>query len=135
MSKGIYCIITSLNKDTKIVFGKNKEEFFKKGFYCYVGSGMKDLEARIQRHLSEDKTKFWHIDYFLDHADIIGVKSIKTDDRIECKISRMLKEMSDKTPVKGFGSSDCNCDTHLHYFKENPLANEKFITIFDLKKF
>ena len=132
MDKGIYCLVVSLNKDVKISVGSREKKNFPKGFYCYVGSGMNGLAARIDRHLSGDKTKHWHIDYLLDHGNIISVKTIPTEKKIECEVSDKVKKISSKRPVKGFGSSDCKCDTHLHYFEENPLANEKFISIFEL---
>ena len=80
--KGVYCIVTSLSESKKIDFGKNKKGSFPKGFYCYVGSGMKNMEARILRHMSKDKTKFWHIDHFLDNVEIMAVKTTDTTEKM-----------------------------------------------------
>ncbi|MBU0898811.1 MAG: GIY-YIG nuclease family protein [Nanoarchaeota archaeon] len=134
MSKGIYCLVLALRKDVKIPVGIRKKEYeFPKGFYCYVGSGMKSLESRIHRHQSKNKKKFWNIDYFLDYADIVAVKTIQTNKKIECKVSNIVKSVSEDRHIKGFGSSDCKCPTHLHYFKDSPLENDKFISVFDLR--
>jgi sugar fermentation stimulation protein A len=117
----------------KLNIGRRKsKDIFPKGFYCYVGSGMNSLGTRILRHVSKYKKKHWHIDYLLDYADIIGIKTIPTIKRIECNISNLVDKISDGRPAKGFGSSDCKCQTHLYYFKENPLANEKFLSVFEL---
>ncbi|MFH1444951.1 MAG: GIY-YIG nuclease family protein [Nanoarchaeota archaeon] len=134
MNQGIYCLVFNLRQNMKVQIGKRKnKDVFPKGFYCYVGSGMNNLDARINRHLSKDKNKKWHIDYLLDHADMAGVKTILTRKKLECKTSDRVKELSDSEPAKGFGSSDCKCDAHLHYFKENPLGDERFLSIFEIQ--
>ena len=130
MTKGIYCLVFSIRKNLNLKIGRSRKSHkFPKGFYCYVGSGMNNLEARINRHMSKGKNKFWHIDYLLDYADMLAVKTIKTNKKMECKISKMLEKFG-KQPAKGFGSSDCKCNSHLHHFKENPLADERFLSVF-----
>jgi Uri superfamily endonuclease len=116
--KGIYCLVIFLDKQARIKIG-NKIGLFPKGYYCYVGSALNNLEKRIQRHYSNEKKLHWHIDYLLKHANIIGVK-IKKGSRDECGLSRHLKNIGGKTVFKKFGSSDCRCDTHLFYFSKNP---------------
>ena len=74
--KGTYCLIINVKKDVKIKIGKVLGEIeFKKGCYLYVGSAMNSLEKRVQRHLSKDKKKHWHIDYLLlnDSSNIENV--------------------------------------------------------------
>ena len=109
-----------LEKNSLIKIGRRPARKFPSGFYCYVGSGMKNLSLRIDRHLSKDKRFRWHIDWFLKRAGIIEVKKIESEKRLECAFSRELGEMAEEPVMKGFGASDCSCPTHLHYFRENP---------------
>jgi len=118
--KGIYCLIIKLSRSTKIKVGSLGKIDFLKGVYLYSGSAMNGLTNRINRHRKKQKKLFWHIDYLLNsrYAKIIFVIPIKTDKRLECILNRMVSQFPDATPVKGFGCSDCKCETHLFYFKE-----------------
>ena len=99
-----------------IVVGKRRISF-KKGYYCYVGSALNNLEKRIARHKRKNKNKRWHIDYLTAYAKIIGVKTILTDNRIECKLSDKIAGIANGM-VGRFGSSDCKCRTHLSFFEK-----------------
>ena len=97
---------------------------FKKGFYLYVGSAMGKIGSstllnRVKRHVRpfSEKKKHWHIDYLLENesAKIIQIFLIPSTDRIECLISEELNKHCDGF-VKKFGSSDCNCVSHLYFF-------------------
>ncbi len=126
MARGMYVLLITLDKLQKIPFGKKNIHNFKPGFYAYVGSALNNLEKRIERHRSRQKNLHWHIDYFLNHAEIIDVITKETDKRIECDVSKKIGEICDNK-VKGFGCSDCSCDSHLFYFKENPIEKIKKI--------
>ena len=125
--KGIYCLIIFLNRSQKIKIGK-RVGFFTKGYYCYVGSAKNNLEKRIERHLRNKKKKYWHIDYFLEKSEIKNIVVLKTSR--ECELSRKLENMKEEVVLKGFGSSDCNCPSHLFRFSYNPMKKEKFNKIF-----
>jgi Uri superfamily endonuclease len=74
--KGAYFLViflTAGENRKKIPIGKLGTFYFPAGFYIYVGSALNGLDARITRHLSKNKKKRWHIDYFLDRATVIGV--------------------------------------------------------------
>jgi sugar fermentation stimulation protein A len=109
-----------LDKNSRISIGKRTAQDFPHGFYCYVGSGMKNLSQRIDRHFAKDKRFRWHIDWFLKNAEILEIKKIESEERLECAFSRELADLAEEPIMKGFGASDCNCVTHLHYFKQNP---------------
>lgn len=126
--KGVYCLIIHLNKNRKIKIGKLGKIPFAKGFYCYVGSGLNNLEKRIERHLGKEKKKRWHIDYFLQKGKIVGVEKIETSRKAECLLSKRVGKMANSY-VKGFGSSDCKCASHLYYFKSNPLKQIRQLTL------
>jgi len=116
MNKGIYLLFFELLKDSKIKIGKLGSFRFRKGRYVYVGSAMKNLDQRIERHLKKRKKKFWHIDYLLSskNVDIYLIVRIETKKKIECEVAKILADMGEVV-VKGFGSSDCRCDSHLIY--------------------
>ena len=115
---GIYCLFIKLSKDQKIRIGKLGRIFFPKGVYVYTGSAMNGLITRIDRHKRKQKKLFWHIDYLLKHAKIFHVISIKTNKRLECALNNMVSKLPNAKPIKGFGCSDCKCESHLFYFPE-----------------
>lgn len=119
--KGAYCLVMRLDRDMQIQIGRKGLVDFPKGFYCYVGSAMNGLEARLSRHRRKAKTLHWHIDFFLEHARLVDVKSIESNKRLECKMSRDVERLSDGIPMMGFGSSDCrSCRAHLYHFHKDP---------------
>lgn len=119
MKKGVYCLLLYLKNYTKIKV-RDKEALFPKGYYCYVGSALNNLQKRIERHKRKIKKKHWHIDYFLEKAKILKIKTILTSEKKECWLSNKIKSLKSKTVMKKFGSTDCKCETHLHYFQKNP---------------
>lgn len=102
--KDIYILIVKLGKDRKIKIGNSMKDF-KKGFYCYTGSGG---ISRILRHHRADKKLHWHIDYLLKYATIVAFRRLKGN---ECRFAASVTGI----PVKNFGCSDCRCGSHLHF--------------------
>ncbi|MFO7928594.1 MAG: DUF123 domain-containing protein [Candidatus Humimicrobiaceae bacterium] len=95
--------------------------FFRKGNYIYVGSALNSLEQRIARHLRENKTIYWHIDYILDNKNVAinGIYILKTSAKKECNIAKLVGESG--KPVQKFGSSDCSCISHLFFWSDNRI--------------
>ena len=121
---GSYILIILLLKGSKLNVGSLGPIDFKEGYYLYVGSAMGKIGSttlinRVKRHVlpPDKKKKHWHIDYLLESelAYLIQVLLIPSTNRIECRISNELNEHSDGF-IKNFGSSDCNCKSHLYYF-------------------
>lgn len=125
---GSYMLILNLDNDKEITIGKLGSIFFKKGFYIYIGSAMKDLTARIERHKRKRKNLFWHIDYLREQAVLIHALPIRSSSRLECKIAGSFRKISDGR-IKDFGSSDCDCDSHLFYMEKNPVESKEFIDL------
>ena len=117
---GIYKLVIKLSKDKEIKIGKLGTFVFPNGFYVYTGSAQNGFEKRINRHLSSNKKFHWHIDYLLSHAKVIKVlRYVGSKD--ECKLNQVTGQSANAIPiVEKFGSSDCNCVTHLYYFKNIP---------------
>ena len=113
--KGCYCLIIKVDETSTIKIGKKLGEIqFKKGFCVYVGSAMNSLESRLKRHLSKEKKMHWHIDYLLKKAEIVDI-IYNEDKKVECELSQYLASKTEG--IKDFGCSDCECESHLHYFK------------------
>jgi sugar fermentation stimulation protein A len=125
---GSYMLILNLDEDKEIEIGRLGRVFFKKGFYIYIGSAMKDLMARIERHKRKRKNLFWHIDNLREHAALVHAVPIRSSSRLECEIAGSLRTIS-YSRIKDFGSSDCECDSHLFYMEGNPVESKKFIDL------
>ena len=110
--KGSYILLIKLDEDKDIQIGKLGNIPFKKGYYAYVGSALNGLEQRINRHLRQEKKKHWHIDYLLQNAEIVDIFYKVGNKKEECKLTNSLNDLKS---VKGFGCSDCSCDSHLFY--------------------
>ncbi len=108
---GSYVLIIRLDQARTIEVGALGEIAFEPGAYAYVGSAMGGLDARINRHLREEKKLHWHIDYLLGHAEIADTVRVYTDQRLECRIAQGLRARLPR--VEGFGCSDCRCPSHL----------------------
>ncbi len=117
--KGSYVLTIRLDKDTEIRVGKMGSINFTKGFYHYVGSALNGIEKRVERHMRNGKKLHWHIDYLLEKARVTDVLMIEGEKRLECEISAKLSEKMES--VKGFGCSDCRCESHL--FIRAPVSN------------
>ncbi len=111
--RGCYILIIRLERDVIIEVGRLGKIRFKAGYYAYVGSGMGNVLKRVERHFMKGKRKRWHIDYLTEVADEIYALIIPSDVKIECEIAKFFA--SNFECVKGFGSSDCKCESHLFY--------------------
>ena len=126
---GVYVLIIESTKEKEITIGHLGLHHFPNGLYAYVGSALgkrgQNLRVRIQRHLSSEKKKRWHIDYLLcsGNVAIVAVTYSETRSRMECSVSRSMEDSGMISLVKGFGSSDCreSCQSHLHYFSNGTL--------------
>lgn len=84
---------------------------FPPGIYLYTGSGRRNIEARIARHLTTCKTLRWHIDYLLA-ARGVTVRRVVRSTLPECCLNQGVPGT---VVASGFGSSDCaaGCGSHL----------------------
>ncbi|MCJ7458603.1 MAG: GIY-YIG nuclease family protein [candidate division Zixibacteria bacterium] len=121
MTRGNYQLLLYLDRKSRIKIGKKGEHDFPEGHYVYTGSALNGLEGRINRHLRKEKKNFWHIDYLLPHCKILKVIQYNQNHKnmvAECDLNKeLLRKKNCEVVVKGFGSSDCSCPSHLVYFK------------------
>lgn len=113
MTKGVYVLVVSANRDIAINTGALGRVEFKKGMHDYEGSAQNNLRRRIERHLKRNKHKSWHFDYPLNNgnARTLKILNMRTGRLKECKITAEPKRTSDQ--VKGFDSLDCKRGCHL----------------------
>ena len=126
--RGSYLLILKLAEEAGVNIGTLGKIYFPKGYYLYVGSARKDLTRRIERHRRLRKTKFWHIDYLREKAEFQAAVPIRTADDLECEIAEAMSRIA-SWRIKGFGCSDCGCESHLFGMKEDPLRYSKFIEL------
>ncbi|MBN1293511.1 MAG: GIY-YIG nuclease family protein [Candidatus Latescibacteria bacterium] len=120
--KGSYILLIRVKSPQNIKVGRLGTIRFDPGFYAYVGSALNNLEKRIERHKRSEKKLFWHIDYLLQHANIIEVFRIERTCKLECKIAQNLSQNTQHIPK--FGCSDCSCKSHLFYHKDEKLMRK-----------
>ena len=106
-----YQLTIQLTSARRIEVGKLGIVDFTTGRYVYTGSALRNLEARIARHLRKDKRLHWHIDYLLaaSEAKVVGVERFTQS---ECDVNQ---KTHGTLWVAGFGASDCHngCGSHL----------------------
>lgn len=123
--KGTYAVFMSFDGDVNADVGSLGPVVLKSGEYCYVGSAMGGLDQRIERHLSKNKSMHWHIDRLTVAADRMEVYESFPDYVQECRLSSMAREAGCVPVLKGFGCSDCRCETHL--FMTDRVSKRRFI--------
>ena len=129
--KGCYCLIIHVRKHCPIKIGKKLGALeFERGIYVYVGFAMNSLKSRLNRHLSNEKKLHWHIDYLLSDENSKIIDIVYNESRkVECELSQYLSAKS--MGVKDFGCSDCDCESHLYYFKNKKEAIEQIKNAYD----
>ncbi|MGB9663599.1 MAG: DNA/RNA nuclease SfsA [Ignavibacteria bacterium] len=125
---GTYILVIHNNQKQKIEIGNLGKVNFNKGYYCYIGSAMQNLSKRVERHKRKIKKHHWHIDYLLDKTKLHKSIEIRSNEKLECEVAFEISKIADGK-IQNFGSSDCNCNSHLFFFKENPLHRKNFIEL------
>ena len=128
--KGSYILLIRLPEAQTMTIGSLSEVYFPQGYYAYVGSALSGVESRVNRHLNQNKRLHWHIDYLLPKASITEIIVSETNGKVECAIARALSAQFDSIP--GFGSSDCQCLSHLFFAAEERQMKSAIIMTFEL---
>ena len=120
---GTYALVLESTKAAPIRVGKLGSLQLQPGFYVCVGSahGPGGLRARLAHHLEPTGRPHWHVDYMRAYTKPQEVwfccDRIRWDCRWACCLG-MQRGVS--VPLAGFGSSDCDCETHLYFFGSRP---------------
>jgi len=115
--KGVYCLCIEVGDDLRVEIGALGVIEFLKGRYIYVGSALNGIDSRVLRHINTSNGIYnaihWHIDYLLreERVSVEAVYVRLSDEKIECEIAGKVSHYG--LEVKGFGCSDCRCNSHL----------------------
>ena len=123
---GTYLMLLECRKTTRLSIGQLGNMNVVPGFYLYVGSayGPGGIEARLRHHHKIATRAHWHIDYLRIVANILEVWCVY---RTRCEhdwARHLMNDESASLPLTGFGSSDCDCASHLFYFTRRPQKEE-----------
>ncbi len=126
LAHGTYLLLLECNNEAELSIGKLGKMNTEPGYYLYVGSafGPGGIQARINHHVQIAVRPHWHIDYLRTDAGLVDAWCVYGS-RYEHEWAHSLMQSEAATvPLKGFGSSDCDCTTHLFYFKHKPTRVE-----------
>jgi len=123
---GCYMLILRLRAGVEVQVGGLGRLALSPGFYIYVGSARRGLRKRIDRHRRLRKKLWWHIDYLRAVADWHAVLPIATADDLECRLAAALRRFAGNDGIPRFGSSDCDCRSHLFFVALDPLQSRTF---------
>lgn len=123
---GSYIIMLHIAEALNLRVGSLGALHFPEGYYLYVGTAKRALTKRLDRHLRKNKTLNWHIDYLRPYADRCVAIPIRASAPLEHDLAKALRGIADGE-IPSFGSSDCNCGSHLFAFRNNPLHFQPFI--------
>jgi sugar fermentation stimulation protein A len=122
---GCYLVILRLPRRRAIAVGSLGTVSFPAGYHIYVGSAARSLSKRVARHRRLRKRMHWHIDYLRALAEWHAALPILTADDLECDVAKSLRALAGPG-VRGFGSSDCSCSSHLFHMAGDPLLSPPF---------
>lgn len=119
---GTYALLMQSEMSTRAQIGRWGYLDVRPGYYIYVGSalGPGGLLARVSRHCRNLKSKHWHIDYLREFTIVVSVWYRHSPIRLEHRWARAVAQLSGTEPVKGFGCSDCSCQSHLFFSVDEP---------------
>jgi len=106
-----YSLFITVAEPQIITVGRLGRFEFIPGNYIYSGSALRNLLARVNRHLRKEKKLRWHIDYFLS-APAVDIVKVLVSTLSECEL---VAAGGGSIVVSGFGASDCRsgCGSHL----------------------
>jgi Uri superfamily endonuclease len=114
VDSGAYQLIIRLDHAANLRVGALGSFDFRPGVYIYTGRAVRNLAARLTRHVCAKKALRWHIDYLLEAASVEAIRIYPGRADEECAINlETVRVHRYSFPIPGFGSSDCRCPAHL----------------------
>ena len=120
---GTYALLISSATDQLIRIGRLGTLRLKPGYYMYVGSalGSGGVRGRLAHHMRPAERPHWHIDYLRSHTTLEEVRFCYNRKSLEHEWAHCFAMMRGASvPMAGFGSSDCDCESHLFFFAKCP---------------
>jgi len=136
-SRGVYALVINVSQDLRVRPGGLGEYLVGSGVYVYVGSALKPglLRLRVARHLAKEKPLRWHIDYLTSRAEV-AVEAVVAAEaeckKAECLLVRHLINENFTIVIPRFGSSDCDCPSHLLRSPLSPRMEETCRVVADV---
>lgn len=120
---GSYLLLLECNAKQRLSIGKLGEMEVKPGNYVYVGSafGPGGVAARLRHHQRIATKPHWHIDYLRAATKFLDAWCVYRRRSEHEWAQRLMQSQTAALPLIGFGSSDCQCATHLFYFRDPPM--------------
>lgn len=122
---GTYAIVLRCSAEVSIPIGRLGECELRTGYYIYIGSafGPGGVRARVLRHNQREKRRHWHIDYLKEHLPLVEAWYSHDLERREHRWVKAMSDMNLAPCLKGFGSSDCDCYSHLFHSFARPKVS------------
>jgi len=119
---GTYVLLFTCPASVRCDVGRLGRVTLEPGHYLYVGSafGPGGVRARVARHLRRDKSRHWHLDYVREALVPLEVWFTLDAARHEHELAAALAASAGLHGVRGFGSSDCGCASHLFAGRRRP---------------
>lgn len=125
---GTYALILSSMVDRPLQISRLGQLHVRRGFYVYIGSafGPGGVRARVSHHQKFSARPHWHIDYLRAITQLAEIWVTYDLIRREHQWADLFKGMRGALiPLRGFGASDCACESHLYFFAA-PLSQSAF---------
>ena len=123
---GTYVLVVSARANRLVRVGRLGRLRLQSGFYVYVGSafGSGGVRVRLMHHSQPSHRPHWHVDYLRRHTSLEEVWYCHDRVSREHEWTRCLGiQLGASIPLAGFGASDCQCESHLYFFKSRPSRN------------
>lgn len=120
---GTYVLILHAPRSFSIQIGKLGKLIGQAGYYLYTGSafGPGGIAARLKHHQRIAERPHWHIDYLHQKLALTGLWYSYDPIKREHDWAQLLSNYRGSSfPMTGFGSSDCNCSSHLIHSVKRP---------------
>lgn len=111
-SGGTYTLLLWLASTHRVQIGRLGCFTFPGGYYTYTGSAKRGLMSRLHRHIHGAAKQHWHIDYLRPFVRVLDWQAYAEGLLPECDLNARLMHWGNVV-VRGFGSSDCHCLSHL----------------------
>jgi len=126
---GTYALVINCRDTKKVEVGKLGIMNLLPGYYIYVGSafGPGGLRARVHRHVAGSEKKHWHLDYIKMFTHPLELwYSYDPEIREHQWAEAIVEDRNARVLMKGFGSSDCSCASHLFFLNKRPSSDVFF---------
>ena len=113
---GTYVMLFYLSQPLQCRVGRLGQVKLAAGYYLYVGSafGPGGVRARTDHHKQISRRPHWHLDYLRPQMQLLEIwASYDTQPREHLWAETLAAMRGARTPVTGFGSTDCSCSSHL----------------------